>query len=128
MGTHIPDIIVKHHGQTDGNSSPVSKASIKDVLLELREVSKAMHETITASTIRTRNVDGIFKMLTQENDVDEENEADGEEEEEDHFSSDGEADSSESLSEEEELNSENLCHQAVTTSTVTILQLLCVAF
>lgn len=40
---HVLDIVVKHQGQTTGgNSSPVSKTSINDVLLKLIEVSKAL--------------------------------------------------------------------------------------
>ncbi|KAI5440691.1 hypothetical protein KIW84_010244 [Lathyrus oleraceus] len=59
--------------QTDGgNSSPVSKTTRTDVLLELMEVSKAMQETITANTIRKRHVVGLIKMMSKEKEDDEE--------------------------------------------------------
>ncbi|CAI8605947.1 unnamed protein product [Vicia faba] len=64
-----------------GNSSPVTKSTRKDVLLELMEVSKAMQETLNASTIRKRNVDRLIKMWTKEKYIEEEEEFDSEEEE-----------------------------------------------
>lgn len=39
------------------------------MLLELMEVSMALHEAITASTIRKRNMYGLIKMLTREKEV-----------------------------------------------------------
>ncbi|XP_050888628.1 uncharacterized protein LOC127093769 [Lathyrus oleraceus] len=73
VGTHVPDIMVKHHGQTVvGISSPASKATRKNMLSELMEVSKALQETITPSTIKKRSVDGLIKILTKENDVEDE--------------------------------------------------------
>ncbi|KAI5394588.1 hypothetical protein KIW84_061286 [Lathyrus oleraceus] len=97
VGTHVPNIMAKHHGQTvSGSSSLVSKATRKDVLYELMEVSKALQVTITSSTIRKRSVDGLIKMLNKENDVKDEDEDDNEEEEEEKSASDEEDDSSES--------------------------------
>lgn len=79
VGTHVLDIMVKHHGQTVGGiSSPTSKATRKDVLSELMEVSKALQETITPSTIKKRSVDGLIKILTKENDVEDEDKVDTE--------------------------------------------------
>lgn len=101
VGTHVPDIVVKKH-QVEaivGDYSPVSITTIKDVLLDLIEVSKALQETITASTIRKKNVDGFIKMLTKEKEVEGEKKTDSEEEEQ--FASDEEAAVSEFSSEEE---------------------------
>lgn len=64
--THIPNIMVKHRDQTiGGSSSPVSKATIKDVLLELMEVSKCLQETITAIIIRKKKADGLIKIMNK---------------------------------------------------------------
>lgn len=67
IGTRVPDIIVtKYQGEVIGGKySPVSKATRKDVLLELIKVSKALQETIITSTTRKRNVDGLIKMLNK---------------------------------------------------------------
>ncbi|KAI5442932.1 hypothetical protein KIW84_011823 [Lathyrus oleraceus] len=63
-------VVILLTGQTiGGNSSPVSKTTKKDVLLELMEVSKALQMTITSSTIRKRNVEKLIKMLTKEKNV-----------------------------------------------------------
>lgn len=82
VGTHVLGIIMtKHQGQVaNGNSSPIFKATRKDVLLKLMEVSKDLQETNMASTIRKRNVDELIKMLTKEKEAEEEEEADSEEE------------------------------------------------
>lgn len=69
MGTHIPKVMVKHQGKS---YSPISKSMRKDVLLELMEVSNNLQETITASTIRKRNVNELMKMMTKEKDVEDE--------------------------------------------------------
>lgn len=63
-----------------GNSSPVSNASKKDALCEIVEVSKALQQIITTSTIRKRNADRLIKLLTKEKEAKEE-EANNEEEE-----------------------------------------------
>lgn len=85
----------KHQGQSvGGNSSTISKATIKYVFLELMEVSRALQEIITTSTTRKRNVNGLIKMLTQEKDVKDEEKANSEEEE--HFASDEKYDKIES--------------------------------
>lgn len=78
--TYFPNIMMtKNQDQATGeNSSPASKATIKDVLLELMEVSKTLQETITTSTVRKRNMDGLIKMLSKEKEGEEEKEADGE--------------------------------------------------
>lgn len=44
----------------DGNFSPLSKFTKNDVLLELKEVSKAHRETIRSSTLKKKNVDKII--------------------------------------------------------------------
>lgn len=81
--THVPDIATtKHRGQTSGRiSSPISKAIRKYVFLELMEVSKALQETNTSSTIKKMNVDVFIEMLTKEKDAKKE-EDDSEKEEE----------------------------------------------
>ncbi|CAK8577756.1 unnamed protein product [Lathyrus sativus] len=81
--THVLDILVtKYQGETTGgNSSLVFKATRKDALLELMEVSKILQEIIAASIIRKRNVDELIKMLTKEKDIKDEEKANSEEEE-----------------------------------------------
>lgn len=75
-------MVTKHKCQAaGGNSSLVSKGTLRDVLLELMEVSKALQETITVSTIRKRNMDDLIKMMTKKKEVGEED-ADTEEEKE----------------------------------------------
>lgn len=73
-GTYVLYIVMtKHQGQIVGGNSPlVSKETRKGVLLELIKVSKAMKETITASTIKKWNMDGLIKILTNEKDVEDE--------------------------------------------------------
>lgn len=65
-----------------GNTSTLSKSTKKDVFLELMQVSKAIQETITTSTIRKKNMDNLIKMLTMEKEIEEEEEVGSEEEEE----------------------------------------------
>lgn len=79
---HVPRIMVtKHQDQSDvGNSSPLYKSTINDVLLELMEVLKSLQETIRASTIRKNNMDELIRILTKEKEAEEEEEIDGEEE------------------------------------------------
>ena len=101
MGTLVSDIVVtKHQGQTiGGNFSLVSKATRKDVLLEVIKVSKALQETITASTIKKRIVDGLIKMLSKEEKVEEDKSVCEEEEE---TTSDNEEEEQSASEEEEE--------------------------
>lgn len=66
VGIHVPNIMVKYQGQSASeNSSPISKATIKYVLLGLIEVSKYLQETIISSTIRKRNFDGLIIMFSK---------------------------------------------------------------
>ncbi|KAI5422651.1 hypothetical protein KIW84_045907 [Lathyrus oleraceus] len=75
-------MVTKHKCQAaGGNSSLVSKGTLRDVLLELMEVTKALQETITVSTIRKRNMDDLIKMMTMKKEAGEED-ADSEEEKE----------------------------------------------
>lgn len=103
-GTYIPYIVVtKHQGHTaGGNYFHVSKATIKDVLFDVMEVSNSRQDTFTASTIRKRNVDRLIKMLIKEKDVEDEEKANNQEKEEEQFASDEKDGSSRSSSEEEE--------------------------
>lgn len=50
------------------------KATKKDVLSELMKISKALQETIIASIVREKNVDGLTKMLSNEKEAKEEEE------------------------------------------------------
>ncbi|KAI5401867.1 hypothetical protein KIW84_066360 [Lathyrus oleraceus] len=76
-----PLTLDKNHGQSaGGSSSHVSKATRKDVLSKLMEVSKAPQKTITSSTIRKRSVNVLIKILTKYNDVEDEGKAGSEEE------------------------------------------------
>lgn len=94
VGRHVPETMVKHQGQTPGGSSSlVSKATKKDVLLELIEVSKSMQETISASTTKKKKVDELIKILNKERETDEKT-YDSEEKEEEQSVGDGEVRSS----------------------------------
>lgn len=52
------------------------------MLLKLAEVSKALQETITESTIRNKIMDNLIKMMTKEKEYKEEEEVSSDEEEE----------------------------------------------
>ncbi|KAI5427904.1 hypothetical protein KIW84_033073 [Lathyrus oleraceus] len=82
--THVPYIVVTKYQDryVVGNSSTLSKSTKKDVFLELMQVSKAIQETITTSTIRKKNMDNLIKMLTMEKEIEKEEEVGSEEEEE----------------------------------------------
>ena len=75
--THVPYIVVSRNQDkaADGNSSPLSKSTKMDIMLELKEVSKALEETIWSSTLREKNVDRLIKIIPKEDDVVEEEEA-----------------------------------------------------
>lgn len=76
-------MVAKYQCQISGcNSSPVFKATRKDVLLELMKVSKVLQETITTSTIRKRNVDEFIKLLIKEKEVKDEEKVNNYEEDE----------------------------------------------
>lgn len=98
--THGPYIMVKHQGQTVGeNSSYLSKATKKDVLYELMEVSKDLQATISASTTKKKKVDELTNLMTNEKEGEDEEEVDSEKEEsgseEDEFGSEEDEDNSE---------------------------------
>ncbi|KAI5404259.1 hypothetical protein KIW84_051418 [Lathyrus oleraceus] len=59
----------------DGNSLPLSKSNNKYVFIELKEVLKALEETIRSSTLRNKNMDMLIKMVAKEEDVEEGEEA-----------------------------------------------------
>ena len=85
-------VIVCHHGQNVGRiSPPVSKATRKDVLSELMEVSKSLKEIITKSRIRKKKMDRLNKKVETYEDL-----VNNEKEEEEQSASDDEVDSSKS--------------------------------
>ncbi|KAI5439425.1 hypothetical protein KIW84_024993 [Lathyrus oleraceus] len=98
MGIHVPNIMVKYQGQSASeNSSTISKATIKYVLLELIEASKYLQETIISSTIRKKNVDGLIIMFYKKKEAyeeeafyEEEEETTSDSEEEEQFASEEE--------------------------------------
>lgn len=82
VGIYVPNIVVKHHGQTVGGSSYVSKATRKNVLSELMEVLKYLQETITTSTVRKKKRDELIKVMNKKEETNKETSHNEEEEEE----------------------------------------------
>lgn len=56
VGTHVLNIVVSKNQDkyVDGNSSPLSKYTKKDLLPKLKEDLKAFEETIISSTLRKK--------------------------------------------------------------------------
>lgn len=81
VGTHVPNIVVQRNKShaVRGSFTFVSKATKGDVLHELMEVSKALQETITSSTIGKKKVDELIMLLTNEEDEEKYADCEGEE-------------------------------------------------
>lgn len=79
--THVPYIVVKHQSKNPSeNSSSVSKATKKEVLHGLMEVSKAQQATLITSTTRKNKVDELIDLMTNEKEGEDEEEFDSEKE------------------------------------------------
>ncbi|MCI15858.1 envelope-like protein, partial [Trifolium medium] len=66
VGSHVPDIVISKTHDGTGTSASLTKATKDEVLAELLEVSKALGETIKASTTRNMHVDNLIKSMTKE--------------------------------------------------------------
>ncbi|XP_057447381.1 uncharacterized protein LOC130739159 [Lotus japonicus] len=64
-GTHVPDILLSAAmGTTSAGGSTTPNSNKEDIVAELREISKTLHDTILASKVRKYNVDQLIKTLT----------------------------------------------------------------
>lgn len=65
IGTHVLDMVMpKHKGQIiGGNSSPIAKHTMTNVLLVLKETSTDLQDTITSCSLRKQEVDELINLI-----------------------------------------------------------------
>lgn len=71
VGAHVSDTMVIHNkSQVVGvSSSPISKSTITHVLFVLKEMSKALQDTISLSSLWKQKVDELISLMKRENNV-----------------------------------------------------------
>lgn len=74
MGTHVMDIELSRYQRhaTRENFTMLSKATKKEIILELEEISKDIQVTIATNTLMKKEVDDLLSKLTKEEESDEE--------------------------------------------------------